>query len=117
MNSDTKFDRLLLEAVDEALSSLGEAPKRAIYHHLEEDFHIAKPEIPHKIQAFAQALEQIFQEGGASQLQILMMREIHDKIGGYLEWKEEDRELTFSKYVEAVKKNFLKEEMNPKEDK
>ncbi|MFW6117793.1 MAG: hypothetical protein ACOC6G_04325, partial [Thermoproteota archaeon] len=70
--SEVDFDRLLLEAIDEGLSSLGESPKRAMYHHLEEDFHIVRPQIPHNIQDFNRVIEDIFQDGAAP-LKILMM--------------------------------------------
>ncbi|MFW6117058.1 MAG: hypothetical protein ACOC6G_00550 [Thermoproteota archaeon] len=112
---ESKIDRLLLEAIDEALSSLGQSPKRAIYHHLEEDFHIAKSEIPQKIRLFNWAMEDIFQDG-ASPLKTLMMRKIHHKVGGELAWTG-DTPLTFPKYVTAVKQNFLKEEINSTEGK
>lgn len=108
MSADRRFNRLLLEAIDEALSSLGESVKKAIYYRLEEDFHISKPEIPQKIQAFNRAMEEMFKEG-ASHLQISMMKQIHQKTGEKLTWTE-DKKLTFPKYVTAVKQNFLKGE-------
>lgn len=54
------FDKLLLEAVDEGLSSLGESPGQAIYFYLKERFNVKKQEIPHKIEAFADGIEKIF---------------------------------------------------------
>ena len=36
------FNLIMLEAVDEALSFLGESAKRAIYYHLEEKFKIRR---------------------------------------------------------------------------
>jgi len=42
------FEKLLLEAIDDALSSLGETPKHAIYYHLEKSFNVKKQEIPYR---------------------------------------------------------------------
>lgn len=57
--SKRDFEKLLLEAVDEGLSSLGEPSKQAIYFHLEKGFNIKKQEIPYKITTFAKAVEKI----------------------------------------------------------
>jgi len=45
---DDGFNLIMLEAVDEALSFLGESAKRAFYYHLEEKFKIRREEIPIK---------------------------------------------------------------------
>jgi len=54
------FDELLLEAIDEALSSLGESAKQSIYFHLQDKFKISREEIPKHIKEFAEGLEKIF---------------------------------------------------------
>lgn len=59
----SEFDKLLLAAVDEGLSILGESSKKAIYFHLERNFGIKKDEIPSKVEVFSEALEQIFRAG------------------------------------------------------
>ena len=48
-----KFETVLLEAVDEAFSSLGERVKTAIYFHLEHKFIIPKQNIPYRIDDFS----------------------------------------------------------------
>ena len=58
-----EFNLVMLEAVDEALSFLGESAKRAFYYHLEEKFKIRREEIPIKIDDFAKAIEEIFGKG------------------------------------------------------
>jgi len=98
------FDKLLLEAVDEGLHSLGESSKQAIYFHLEKRFNIKKHEIPHKIEAFADAIEKIFGLG-ANFLEILIMKQLHEKVGQSFKWPE-SKELTFIKYVAAAKRSF-----------
>lgn len=74
------FKELLLEAVDEGLSLLGESSKQAIYYHLERSFNIKKEEIPDRIMAFAQAIENIFGEG-AHLIEILTMKKLSEKVG------------------------------------
>jgi hypothetical protein len=74
------FDKLLLEAVDEGLSSLGESSRQAIYYHLNRSFNIRKEEIPNRIIAFTQAIESIFGVG-AHLVEILVMRRLREKVG------------------------------------
>jgi len=102
--SKRNFEKLLLEAVDEGLSSLGEASKQAIYFHLEKRFNIKKKEIPYKIETFVKAIEKIFGLG-ANFLEILVMKRLHEKIEGVFEWHE-PTEFTFTKYVAVAKRVF-----------
>ena len=43
---DMKFELVLLETIEEALSILGENAKKSIYFHLQQKFLIAKQDIP-----------------------------------------------------------------------
>ncbi len=104
------FGQLLLDAIDEALCSLGESVKASIYFHLEDRFHIKRQEIPEKIEAFSDALEQVFGLG-AKHLEILFMKNLHAKIGAYCEPVKPERnvsEMTFKNYVDLIEKNFEK---------
>lgn len=103
--SKCDFEKLLLEAVDEGLSSLGEASKQAIYFHLEKSFNIKKKEIPYKIDTFAKSIEKIFGLG-ANFIEIFIMKRLYEKIGGVFEWQE-NTEITFTKYVTVAKRNFV----------
>ena len=103
------FEKLLLEAVDEGLSSLGDSSKHVIYFHLEKTFKIAKRDIPHKIEEFADAIEKIFGPG-AKFLEILIMKCLYEKVGRVFECNQEQEELVFTEYVAAVKQSFLREE-------
>ena len=100
------FDTLLLEAVDEALSSLGESAKLSIYFHLENKFRVAKDEIPNRLTAFTSGLEKIFGLG-AHFIEILIMKNLFEKTGQPLEWNE-NRELSFIEYVTTAKQSYLK---------
>ena len=48
-----EFNKLVREAVDEGLSSLGDSQKQMIYLVLEKTFEIKKSEIPDRIEEFA----------------------------------------------------------------
>jgi hypothetical protein len=105
------FNKLLLEAVDDALSSLGESAKLSIYFHLENRFKVAKNEIPYRLQDFADGLEKIFGLG-AHFIEILIMKNLFEKVGQPLEWSE-NKELSFVEYVAAAKQSFLKKNVKP----
>lgn len=98
------FEKLLLEAVDEGLSSLGDSSKEAIYFHLDKRFNIKKEQIPGKIEAFTTAIENIFGIG-ANFLEIVIMKRLHRKVGATLEWNETAR-LAFAEYVATTKRAF-----------
>ena len=107
------FDQLLLEAIDEGLSSLGEAVKASIYIHLEGYFNIRKQEIPHKLSDFSNALERIFGLG-ARHLEILFMKHLHAKVEVTCKWptygwplsKWIVPEMTFQEYVRLMRLSF-----------
>jgi len=107
------FEKLLLEAVDEQLTSLGESSKQALYFHLEKGFNIKKQEIPQKTEAFVDAMEKIFGQG-ADYLEILIMKRLHSKIG--LEVKLTTPSLTFAEYVQAAEKRYSQDRIGDKQE-
>jgi len=103
-----KFDTILLEAVDEAFSSLGEVAKASIYFHLEFKFIIPKQDIPYRLDDFSDALEQIFGVA-AKHLEILIMKKLHEKISCFYEWNGPNwlvPDLTFMQYAELMRVHF-----------
>jgi hypothetical protein len=98
---------LLLEAVDEALSSLGDSGKQAVYFHLKKSFNIEKRDIPHKIEKFADAIEKTFGLGSKF-LEILIMKHLYEKVGQVFEYDKEQKDLVLIEYVAAAKRSFLK---------
>lgn len=98
------FDKLFLEAVDDALSSLGDSAKQSIYFHLESRFKIPRNEIPYRFQDFAAGLEKIFGVG-ARFLEILIMKKLHEKTGKPIEWND-SREFVFTEYLTVAKQSF-----------
>ena len=100
------FERLLLEAVDESLTSLGDSAKQAIYFHLENKFKIERNEIPERVEDFGEGLQKIFGVG-AQFLEILIMKKLYERIGQPLEWNQ-NKELIFAEYVATARRSFLK---------
>ncbi|MEM2393954.1 MAG: hypothetical protein QXW82_04775 [Candidatus Bathyarchaeia archaeon] len=101
------FDELLIEAVEEAFSSLGESSKQAIYFHLEKKFKLSKEEIPKRLADFAEGIEKIFGLGSKF-LEILIIRKLYERIGKPITW-DESKEFKFVDYVEDAKLRFSKE--------
>lgn len=95
------FEKLLLEAVDEGLSSLGDSQKQAVYFCLEETFAVKKQDIPNKIEEFVNAIEKIF-GNGAKILEIQIMRHLYERVGPDFEYSPEKDDLVFTEYVEAA---------------
>jgi len=73
------FDRLLLEAVDEAFSALGYSTKKTLYYYLEKKYNIAMTDIPYKTEEFTKALEK-FLGSGAKLIQIRIMEGLYKKL-------------------------------------
>jgi hypothetical protein len=96
-----EYADVLLDAIDEAFATLGEASKSAIYLHLQSNFGISKQEIPRRMSDFSNALEEIF-GSAAKQLQILIMKYLNQKVNASYKWVGPPwlvPELTFEKYV------------------
>jgi hypothetical protein len=112
-NSSKSFQQILLEAIDEALASLGENVKTSIYFHLEESFKVRRQDIPYKIDVFSDALERIFGPG-ARHLEILFIKSLHAKLGVTCKWPVHEwplskwivPEMTFQEYVRFIQQNF-----------
>ena len=96
------FEKLLLEALDETLSSLGDSSKEAIYFHLEKTFSINKQDIPYKIEEFANAIEKIF-GSGARLLEIKIMKRLYEKVGPVFKYFPERDDIVFTEYVAAAR--------------
>lgn len=100
------FDKILLDAIDEALSSFGASVKQSIYFHIENKF-VARNDIPEHVKEFQGGLERIF-GAGAQFIEILIMRKLHAKIGLTLAIEKSDQ-FEFVDYVNAAKQSFLEE--------
>lgn len=97
-----EFNKLVLKAVDESLSSLGESAKQAIYSYMEKTCKIKRSEIPGKIEEVTNALEQIFGDG-AKLIEIQIMKTLYQKVGEAFVYSPKKDELIFAEYVEAAR--------------
>jgi len=94
------FEKLLIEAVDKAFSSLGDSCKHALYFHLKGCYNIGKQEIPHRIGDFADALEEIFGPG-AKLIEIEIMRALYIKVQDF-KYTPKQEDLSFTNYMETL---------------
>jgi len=74
------FTKVLLAAIEEGLSSLGDSPRKAIYYHLEASFQLKKDDIPLNITDFKIALERIFGPG-APYIEKIITQSLYEKLG------------------------------------
>ena len=104
---EQSFCEILLGAIDEAFSSLGESVRESMYFHLEQTFGICRREIPFRIDDFSDAIERIFGLG-YRHLEILIMKRLHAKakIEYKLDLPEWVADLTFKEYICKVKRSF-----------
>jgi hypothetical protein len=97
----TTFDRLLMEAIESALSKLGNTNKQALYTHLENRFGLNKQTIPQNVEFFTNALEYLFGES-ALLMQINIMEALRLKFPKF-KYSPKDGNLSFSDYVENIR--------------
>ena len=74
-----RFNNLLVEAIDDVLTSLGEPVKNQLYIRLEEDFSVQKNQIPEQIFLFSEFLIRTFGPS-ASFVQIKIMKAFNAKL-------------------------------------
>jgi hypothetical protein len=113
--TDKDFQKLFLEAVDDAFSSLGDSARQAIYFHLETKFRMPRDEIPSRPEDFESGLEKIF-GAGTRYLEILIMKRLYETMrpkGEVLKWDEE-KEFKFIDYVKAAEQVFSKRKKEPR---
>ena len=109
MQHKRSLTQLLLEAIDQVLSSLGEPVKNHLYIHLENDFLIKKNELPQKIEEFSHFLFKIF-GSSAHHLEIKFMQTLYakinaDQIGEHMSIVFKEKDLTFINYVKRMRES------------
>ena len=107
------FERVFLDAIDGAFSSLGDSAKQAIYFHLETKFKVTKEQIPYHIEDFENGLENIFGPG-TKFLEILIMKKLYENMepkGKTMRW-DDAREFKFSEYVRTAEEKYSKNKKN-----
>ena len=107
-DANKKFETILLEAIDEAFSTLGESVKAVLYFQLEHKFVIPKQDIPYRIDDFSDTLEQIF-GAAVTSIQILIMKKLNGKISCSYKYNGPGwlvPELTFRQYIELLRISY-----------
>jgi hypothetical protein len=100
--SQNCFRKVLLSAVDESLSSLGDSSKQAIFYHLETSFNIKRENIPSNLTEFSKALEGIFGPG-APYIEKLIVKRLYEKLDLGI---DDSDSLDFPECVNSVKKRI-----------
>jgi hypothetical protein len=96
------FIQALQEAIDEALSTLGEEGKQAVYHHLERKYNLPKEEIPYRIERFSEVLETLF--GTAAKiLQTLIMKYLFKRIRQPIKIIGKQESFNFNSYIQSAR--------------
>ena len=103
-SSESIFEKFLIDVVEEGLSSLGDSCKDTIYFYLRRRFQIGKQEIPHEIEAFTSALEEIF-GAGARLIELRIIEALYQRVNRF-KYFPKQRDITFTEYVTAMR-NFL----------
>jgi hypothetical protein len=93
------FERLVLDSIDEALSSLEEKLKEVTYARLE-SFGVPKYEISRHIGVFTRVIESVF-GADAHDLKLLILKRLYEKNGWQFQRIEFDG-MTFSEQLERV---------------
>lgn len=102
------FNKLLLEAVDSALSSLGDSARQSVYFHLEKKFDIKRGDIPGRVEEFDHGLERIF-GAGTRFLEVMIMKKLYEELGsrGKILKMGQSEEFKFPDYVKAAERTYL----------
>ena len=96
------FDQLVLEAIDESLSVMGEEPKKALYQYLLSIHSLKTEEIPSRIVDFVTGLKRAL--GAASKvIERLVLKKLYNKIGLTF---QELQGLDFGDYIEDARRKF-----------
>ena len=112
--SADEFDNILLEAIDEAFSCLGETSKNAIYSHLRKEFGIERDDIPNQIEAFLRSLEKLLGLG-ARLLETMFMHHLKAKLNDEQEEVGSALlipEFTFQEYVLLKRRQYGRDSEN-----
>ena len=81
------FSRVLLIAIEEGLSSLGNSPREAIFYHLETSFQLKKEDIPMNLTEFEEAIEKMFGPG-TTYIEKLITKRLYERLGPNFEDSE-----------------------------
>ncbi len=95
------FDRVLSEAVDSALLALGSLGRQTFYRFLNENYGLAREDIPCKFEVFVKALEDLFGKA-ACLVEIQIMQMLHKNTPDF-EFPSNADTFTFRRFVETFR--------------
>jgi len=93
--AEEKLDQHLIEAIDEAITTLGEPVKNTLYQQLAA-FNIEKKNLPQKLDDFLYLIHKIFGLGG-SRLELKCAVNLQAKVKAYTKYSDAD--LTLSNWI------------------
>lgn len=97
---DEKFNKMLLEAIDDGLMRIGDGIKEALYYHVERKYRIKRIQVPHRLKAFHRALVGLL-GAGAEVVEAQIYLSLCDRLGLNL---EEDAEGSLVGFVSSVRR-------------
>ncbi len=103
--SENKFDSLIIEAIEESLSSFESFDKQEVYFYLENTFKIRKWEIPRKIEHFTDAIEQLLGIG-AKLVEVRIIKAIHKRIPEFV-FAPKTGAIIFKDYITSLRAFLL----------
>ena len=89
----SEFEKILVDAIDDSFSSLGESPKQAIFFHLDNTFKIKAQEIQNKLDSFDHAIKKLF-GAGADFLEALIVKKLVYFLMGFQPKKRASQKLS-----------------------
>jgi len=96
------FSQLLLEAIDDSLSILGDEPKMALYQYLATMHSLQREQIPDRLEEFSAGLKRAL--GGASSvIQRIILRKLFQKLGSTF---RESQDSEFPDYIRDARRRF-----------
>ncbi|MEM4733240.1 MAG: NitrOD5 domain-containing protein [Candidatus Bathyarchaeia archaeon] len=100
-NQKTNLEKLLNEAIDQALTKLCPQTKQAIYAHLEKQHRLSPQTIAKQPEKFVQAIERTFGPP-AKLIEIEILKQLHNRVPEF-KYAPKKPNLSFAKYVKALK--------------
>ena len=101
--TNKKFDKIFIESLDIGLIRvLGEACTQATYQLLKERFGLSKPQIPHAVDKFTSAVEELFGQA-ARLLEISIIEYIAKNVATSFVFTPKTNDFSFSEYIKTLK--------------
>jgi len=80
-SKNEEFKKILLEAIDETLSILGESTKKTLLHFMKQNYQIEEKEICENPESFISSIREIFGEAGSTFLESRIVETLYRRLG------------------------------------